>query len=104
MDCLCSESAGAGMILCSNPKAQYLCYKDEIDAAIQRVLVSGWYILGEEVETFEEEFASYIGVSFGVIAMFGLFAMAYADDVHEVIVDPADYAVVLKEKEQFQIL
>ena len=54
------------MILCSDPKAQYLCYKNEIDAAIRRVLVSGWYILGEEVKAFEEEFAGYIGVSFGV--------------------------------------
>ena len=54
------------MILCSNPKAQYLSYKDDIDAAISRVLDSGWYILGDEVKTFEEEFARYIGVSYGI--------------------------------------
>ena len=54
------------MILCGNPKAQYLSYKEEIDTAIFRVLNSGWYILGKEVEAFENEFARYIGVSFGV--------------------------------------
>ena len=43
-------------------KAAYLELKDELDAASQRVLESGWYILGEEVESFEREFADYCGV------------------------------------------
>lgn len=51
------------MILCSNPKAQYLRYKGEIDAAISRVLDSGRYILGAEVNAFEEAFAAYVGVT-----------------------------------------
>lgn len=54
------------MILCSNPKAQYLSYKNEIDAAILRVLDNGWYVLGKEVKRFEEEFARYVGVSCGI--------------------------------------
>lgn len=54
------------MILCSNPKAQYLSHKKEIDDAISRVLKSGRYILGEEVKEFEKEIASFIGVSFGI--------------------------------------
>jgi dTDP-4-amino-4,6-dideoxygalactose transaminase len=33
----------------------------EISAAIQRVLDSGWYLLGEEVSSFEREFADYCG-------------------------------------------
>ncbi|MDB4360782.1 DegT/DnrJ/EryC1/StrS family aminotransferase [Akkermansiaceae bacterium] len=33
----------------------------EISAAIQRVLDSGWYLLGEEVSSFEREFAVYCG-------------------------------------------
>lgn len=49
-----------------NPRAAYLAQKAEIDAAIARVLAHGWYILGEEVERFEEEFARYIGVRFAV--------------------------------------
>jgi dTDP-4-amino-4,6-dideoxygalactose transaminase len=54
------------MILCSNPKAQYLAYKDEIDQAIQRVLDRGWYILGQEVRAFEEEFAAYLDMAHGI--------------------------------------
>jgi len=66
MDCLCAADKGVIMILCSNPKTQYLSYKSEIDAAIFRVLNSGWYILGNEVRSFEEEFANYIGVAHGI--------------------------------------
>lgn len=54
------------MILCSNPQAQYLAHKDDIDAAISRVLNKGWYILGEETKAFEAEFASYIGVAHAI--------------------------------------
>jgi len=56
-------------------KAGYLELKDELDAASQRVLESGWYILGEEVESFEREFAEYcevrhcIGVANGLEAL-----------------------------------
>src|SRR3954463_16128600 len=54
------------MIPCANPKAQYLTYKAEIDAAMLKVTDSGWYILGEEVRAFEAEFAAYIGVEHGI--------------------------------------
>lgn len=43
-------------------RAQYLSIKDEVDEAIQRVLVSGVFEMGEEVEAFEEEFARFCGV------------------------------------------
>ncbi|MFH1734461.1 MAG: DegT/DnrJ/EryC1/StrS family aminotransferase [bacterium] len=46
----------------TDPKAGYLAHKAEIDAAIQRVFNSGWYIMGREVQSFEQEFAAYIGV------------------------------------------
>jgi len=52
------------MIPCARPKAQYLSYKIEIDAAISRVLDNGWYILGREVELFEEEFSDFIGTKY----------------------------------------
>jgi dTDP-4-amino-4,6-dideoxygalactose transaminase len=66
------------MILCSNPHAQYLTHKKEINEAIQRVLDSGWYILGEEVAAFEKEFASYIGVEHGIGAGSGTEAIHLA--------------------------
>jgi dTDP-4-amino-4,6-dideoxygalactose transaminase len=50
----------------ANPKASYIAHKKEIDAAIARVMESGRYILGQEVAAFEEEFAKYIGVGFGI--------------------------------------
>jgi dTDP-4-amino-4,6-dideoxygalactose transaminase len=51
------------MILCSNPRAQYVAHREEINAALQQVLDGGMYILGEQTRTFEREFAQYIGVS-----------------------------------------
>lgn len=42
-------------------KAAYLEAQPEIDAAYQRVMQSGWYILGEEVKAFEAEFAEFSG-------------------------------------------
>ena len=50
----------------TDPKRNYQAHKASIDAAIQHVLDSGWYILGKEVETFEREFASYIGVGHAI--------------------------------------
>jgi dTDP-4-amino-4,6-dideoxygalactose transaminase len=49
-------------IICANPQAQYLSHKIEIDKAISKVLNKGRYILGEEVQSFEQEFAKYLGV------------------------------------------
>jgi dTDP-4-amino-4,6-dideoxygalactose transaminase len=47
-------------------KAQYLSIKDEIDAAIQRVVDSTNFILGPDVRAFEEEFARFCGVQHAV--------------------------------------
>jgi dTDP-4-amino-4,6-dideoxygalactose transaminase len=43
-------------------KAPYIELKGELDAAYHRVMESGWYVLGKEVEAFEQEFAQYCGV------------------------------------------
>ena len=40
---------------------QYRRYKAEYDSAAIAALESGWYILGNRCEKFEQEFASYIG-------------------------------------------
>jgi dTDP-4-amino-4,6-dideoxygalactose transaminase len=58
-----------------NLKASYLELKDELDAAYQRVMQSGYYILGEEVEAFESEFADYCSVNFCVGVANGLEAL-----------------------------
>lgn len=47
-------------------KAAYKELKEEIDEAITRVLNSGWYIRGRELEAFEQEFAAYCGTKYCV--------------------------------------
>src|SRR3989338_5597157 len=54
------------MIPFNNLVLQYRTIQDEIDKTIQRGLLSGQFILGEEVASFEEEFASFCGVRFGI--------------------------------------
>lgn len=44
-------------------KSPYLELQAELDSAWTRVMRSGWYILGEEVAAFEEEFARYVGAA-----------------------------------------
>lgn len=51
-------------------------YADELKAAAARVIDSGWYILGEEVAAFEEEFAAYCGVPHAVGVGNGLDALS----------------------------
>jgi len=56
-------------------KPHYLELQDELDAAYQRVMESGWYILGGEVETFERDFANYVGAKYCVGVGNGLEAL-----------------------------
>jgi dTDP-4-amino-4,6-dideoxygalactose transaminase len=44
-------------------RAQTDRLRADIDAAVARVLESGWYILGREVAAFEQELAGYLGVT-----------------------------------------
>ncbi len=50
-------------------------YKEELQSAFNRVIDSGWYILGKEVKKFEEEFADYCGVKHCVGVANGLDAL-----------------------------
>jgi dTDP-4-amino-4,6-dideoxygalactose transaminase len=45
-----------------DPLAAYRELRDDIDAAVSRVLDSGWYILGREVSAFESELAQQVGL------------------------------------------
>lgn len=59
-------------------KAAYTELQPEIDAAIKRVLDSGWYILGEEVNAFEREYATYCEAKHCVSVANGLDALHLA--------------------------
>jgi dTDP-4-amino-4,6-dideoxygalactose transaminase len=77
--------------------AQYLELKDELDAAYHRVMDSGWFILGKEVEAFESEFAEYcqvkhcIGVGNGLDALHLILRASGIGPGDEVIVPSNTY-------------
>jgi len=50
-------------------------YRDELVAAAERVIDSGWYIQGGEVSAFETEFAEYCGVDHSIGTANGLDAL-----------------------------
>jgi dTDP-4-amino-4,6-dideoxygalactose transaminase len=54
------------MIPQNSPLANYLSHRQDIDAAISRVVQGGQYILGPETAAFEKEFAEYTGVGYAV--------------------------------------
>jgi len=76
-------------------KSPYLELKDELDGAYRRVMESGWYIFGEEVEAFEQEFAAYckarycIGVGNGLEALH-LILRAYGIGQGNEVIVPAN--------------
>lgn len=59
-------------------KATYSELQPQIDEAVKRVLESGWYILGEEVDSFEEQYAAYCGAKYCVSVANGLDALYLA--------------------------
>jgi len=56
-------------------KTPYQELRDELDVAYHRVMESGWYILGDEVEAFEEEFSRYCGSKYCIGVGNGLEAL-----------------------------
>jgi dTDP-4-amino-4,6-dideoxygalactose transaminase len=59
-------------------KAQYRTIKSDIDAAVHKILDSGQYVLGEEVELFEREFAAFHAADHGVAVNTGTSALHLA--------------------------
>lgn len=62
-------------IKCNVLDRQYQMYQPEYDEAALRVLRSGWYVLGNEVGLFEEEFAKFTGRKYCVGLNSGLDAL-----------------------------
>ena len=73
-------------------RSTYLELKPEIDAAVARVLDSGMYILGPEVEAFEREFSAYCGADHAVGVANGLDALHLA--LLAMDVGPGDQVIV----------
>ena len=53
----------------------FLKYQEEFEEKALSVLRSGWYVLGNEVKTFEENFAAYTGAKYCVGLASGLDAL-----------------------------
>ena len=72
--------------------AAYRELQTEIDVAVARVLASGYYIGGPEVEAFEEEFATYCGSTHAIGVANGLDALNLA--LRALDVGPGDEVIV----------
>lgn len=62
-------------ILTNDMSRQFFKYQEQYENKALEVLRSGWYILGNEVEQFESEFASYVGSNHCVGLASGLDAL-----------------------------
>lgn len=63
------------MILMNDFKREYKLLEKEVNNAISKMLKSGWYILGKEVDEFEELFAKYTGTKYSIGVANGLEAL-----------------------------
>ncbi len=77
----------------TDPGANYRAHRQEIDAAIARVLDLGWYILGEEVRAFEQEFARFVGAADAVGVGSGTDALVIA--LRAVGVQPGQHVITV---------
>jgi dTDP-4-amino-4,6-dideoxygalactose transaminase len=73
-------------------RAAYIELKEEIDSSIGRVLESGQYVLGPEVEAFEAEWADYCDASHAVGVANGLDALTLA--LRALDIGPGDEVIV----------
>ncbi|MGN6813054.1 MAG: DegT/DnrJ/EryC1/StrS family aminotransferase [Thermomicrobiales bacterium] len=80
------------MIPIADSKRGYLAHKAALDAAVQRVLASGWFVLGEEVAAFEREFAAWLGVAHAVGVANGTDAIELA--LRALDIGPGDEVIV----------
>lgn len=71
-------------ILFNDLKSAYSELKNELDAVQQRVMDSGWYLIGEELANFEQEFAEFCGASYCVGVGNGLEALILLLRAYEV--------------------
>ncbi|WP_010676898.1 DegT/DnrJ/EryC1/StrS family aminotransferase [Bacillus timonensis] len=67
-------------------------YEEELKSAVYRVINSGWYILGQEVNKFEEEYAKYCGVNHCIGVSNGLDALKLILEAHNI--GPGDEVIV----------
>ncbi len=73
-------------------RATYLELQAELDQAYQRVMYSGWYLLGQELSAFEDEFAAYCGSAYAIGVANGLQALELILRAYDI--GPGDEVIV----------
>lgn len=63
------------MIMANDLGRQYMLHAEEYEAKALAVMRSGWYVLGKEVSSFEQEWADFIGTKYAVGLASGLDAL-----------------------------
>jgi dTDP-4-amino-4,6-dideoxygalactose transaminase len=86
----------------SDTKTQYHNLKNELDAAIAGVLERSWFILGQEVESFEQEFAAFLGSKYCVGVANGTDAISIA--LRACGVGPGDEVITAAHTAVFTVL
>ena len=85
------------MIMANNLLRQFSLHQNEYEEKALEVLRSGWYVLGKEVASFEQEWATYIGTKYcvglasGLDALWISFRLLGIKDGDEVIVSSNAY-------------
>ncbi|WP_276836133.1 DegT/DnrJ/EryC1/StrS family aminotransferase [Megasphaera stantonii] len=85
------------MIMANNLLRQFSLHQAEYEKKAIEVLRSGWYVLGNEVESFEKEWANYIGTKYcvglasGLDALWIAFRLLHIGKGDEVIVQGNTY-------------
>ena len=65
-------------VKCNRLDRGFQIYQKEFEQKALDVLRSGWYVLGHELDSFENEFAQYVGSSFCAGVASGLDALRIA--------------------------
>lgn len=79
-------------IQCNRLDRGFELYQKEYEEKAIEVLRSGWYVLGKELESFEQEFAQYLGAKYCVGVASGLDALKIA--VHILGIGSGDEVIV----------
>lgn len=98
----CSSKDSAGMEICIMIMANrmdrgFFRYQEEFEKKALSVLRSGWYVMGEELKSFEKEFAQYtgaahcVGLGSGLDALWLAFRVLGIGEGDEVIVQSNTY-------------
>lgn len=72
-------------------KRQYKIIGEQVSAAVQEVLTSGYYIGGSAVKSFEQQFAAYLGVAEGIGCNSGTDALYLA--LRALQIEPGDEVI-----------